>query len=131
MSWLHIVDNNTFLVQLFPTAEPPLRSIRLHEVVFHQDGPRVLFRFDLNTFPEHSPSKWAAAGANTVQVRLMAVGIDAIGMNGWATNNVGELRMTPRQPGVSLEFSAPFCHIVAQFAHIRVDSVTAYTSESA
>jgi hypothetical protein len=128
MSWLDSVDESVFLRQLFPNAVPPLAAVRLYEVQFHQDGPRVIFLFDLKAFPDNPPAKWRAAHSNTVQVRLMGIGITEMQMTGWAANNVGVFTIERAAEGVRVEFDSSECNLRAVFEYLRVDGVSAYRS---
>jgi hypothetical protein len=88
----------------------------------------MTFRFDLSDFPSEPPQKWQAAGANTAQVVLMAVGIRAVTVNGWSANNLGVLGLVATVDGVEIQFTSPACQIRADVEHIRVDKVTAYSN---
>jgi hypothetical protein len=128
MSWLDCVDESVFLKELFPDAAPLLTAVRLHEVQFHQDGPRAILRFDLNEFPETPPAKWRAAQSNTVQVRLMGIGISAMHMTGWAANNIGLLAIERGADDVRVAFDSSECSLRAVFEYLRVDGVSAFHS---
>lgn len=126
MSWIDLLDENHFLRALFPQADPSLAEIRLHEVQLQQDGPVILLRLDLREYPDKPPVKWAAAQHNTVQVRLMGVGIHALTIRDWSTDNVGRLDIEPHAHGRKVQFEASACHIEAVVQHLRVAGVTAY-----
>jgi len=129
MSWIDLLDDNRFLRTLFPEGDPSLASTRLHELQLHQDGPSVVLRFDLDAYPSQPPAKWQAAQSNTVQVRLVGVGIPELEIRAWSRNNVGRLRIERREPGIEIAFSADGCHVAAVVDHLRVDSVTAYRNQ--
>lgn len=42
----------------------------------------MLLRFDLAEFPPLPPEKWAAAGFNIVQIRLLALGVEELKIAG-------------------------------------------------
>ncbi|MCG8417238.1 MAG: immunity 50 family protein [Proteobacteria bacterium] len=129
MSWIDALDNNYFLKTLYPTGAPILDALRLHEVQLHQDGPAISLRFDLNEYPAQPPAKWQAAKSNTVQVRLMGIGVREFVIHGWTSNNIGRLVIKDGTDSIILEFEADKCHMTAVFNHLRVDSVTAYRDE--
>jgi Immunity protein 50 len=81
-SWLDFLVDASAIRSVFGDQVPTLENIDLHEVVLHRDGPRVLLRFDLSQFPSHPPKKWAFAGFNRVQVRLLAVGVRELAILG-------------------------------------------------
>lgn len=130
MRWLEHVDESIFLRQLYPEVDPDLSCVRLHELQLHQDGPRVILRFDLTEFPSAPPPKWRAAQSNIVQVRLMGIGVAAIRIAGWAANNLGSMRIERGGSGIDIEFSSAECRAIATVEHLRVDSVSAYRAES-
>jgi hypothetical protein len=130
MSWINTLDDNRFLKTLFPNGAPLLDAIRLHEVQLHQDGPSVTLRLDLNEYPEEPPAKWLSTASNTVQIRLAGIGVEKFVIRGWASNNVGRLVIKGEARGVTIEFDAGECHMMANFDHLRIDSVTAYRDES-
>lgn len=131
MDWIDLIGRAEFLRQLFPQA-PSLQGLRLFEVDLHQDGPRVLLRFDLRAFPEHPPAKWVKDQANRVQVRLLGVGVRALEVRGWTANNIVDIevaaapptgrRFVARGAGFSLE---------AVFEHLELTGVSAYCSTEA
>lgn len=130
MDWIDLIGRAEFLRQLFPQA-PSLQGLRLFEVNLHQDGPRVLLRFDLKAFPEHPPAKWVKE-ANRVQVRLLGVGVQSLQIQGWTANNIVDLeveaaspkgrRFVARGAGFSLE---------AVFDSLELTGVSAYCSTEA
>jgi hypothetical protein len=127
MSWLDLIDRNEALKAVFGTTVPHLDSVRLHEVTLHQDGPTIVLRFDLSEFPKDAPMKWLKAGHNTVQVRLVLDDVCQTRIEGWTTNNVGNLSVGSNVPaGVRVEFLAgqATLFVVSRFA--RLDGVSGY-----
>jgi hypothetical protein len=131
MSWIDIVSNNKFLKMLFPNSDPSLDAIRLHEVILHQDGPKVSLRFDLNEYPALPPSKWQVTGSNTVQVCLDGIGVKALTISGWAVDNIGYLAIESHSGAVKVVFNANECQIVAIFDFLSLQRVSAYHNRSA
>ena len=125
-SWIDTLDDNHFLRTLFPAEAPALDPIRLHEVQLHQDGPAVSLRFDLQAYPQQPPAKWQTARSNTVQVRLVGIGVREMAIRGWSRNNVGRLVLNGPVNGIVVEFDAAGCRISGVFDRLRVDSVSAY-----
>lgn len=130
MSWIEFLDNNGFLGQLYPDGAPSLETVRLHELQLLQDGPTVSLRFDLSEYPSTPPEKWCAARANTLQVRLLGIGVQKLEILGWTSNNLGRLILRQVPMGLLAEFQCDECRVVAVFDHIRVDSVAAYRDEA-
>lgn len=79
---------------IFGPNPPSLEGIDLHEINLHRDGPRALLRFDLQDFPVHPPRKWASAGFNRVQMRLIALGVQLLEIAGLQSNMKTDLSIT-------------------------------------
>ncbi|WP_394845131.1 immunity 50 family protein [Pendulispora brunnea] len=125
MDWIDSIGQSEFLRKLFPAA-PILRGVRLHELTFHQDGPRVLIRFDLNDFPCEPPSKWIQARANRVQVRLLAVGVRELELRGWSSNNIVDFDFSPHSKGILLTAQGRELYMRAAVDHLTADGISAY-----
>lgn len=80
--WTDLLVDVAPVKAIFGLKPPRLEGISLHEIIIHRDGPRVLLRFDLADFPLCPPQKWAAAGVNRVQVRLLALGVQELKIAG-------------------------------------------------
>ncbi|WP_434385794.1 Imm50 family immunity protein [Melittangium boletus] len=127
MDWIDVLDRPVFLRTLFPVA-PPLRKVRIFELRLHQDGPRVMLRFDLNDFPAEPPEKWVAAKANTAQVTLGCTGVRDLEIQGWTVDNLADIEMVREAPGrLSLSAVAPGFLLKAHCQVIWTDSVSGYT----
>ncbi|MFO1052187.1 MAG: Imm50 family immunity protein [Planctomycetota bacterium] len=124
MRWINSIDNSEFLRRLFP-EDPPLEAVGLHRVQLKHDGPIALFDFDLSDYPTNPPQRWVEAGANTVRVCLMGIGIRLFDMRGWSTNNIGRLEIDSSS-GARILFRSAECQIAASFEFLRIDSVNAY-----
>lgn len=129
MSWIDVLDHNQFLRSLFPSSDPPLDAVRLHEIKLHQDGPTVILRFDLNEYPAVPPTKWRAAMSNTVQVCVAGITVRELAIRGWTCNNIGRLVFERGVDTIDVEFDAGGCRVAATFEHVWVNSVTAYHKE--
>lgn len=126
MQWIGLVDDTTFLKELFGDSGPLLEAVRLHQVDFHQDGPRLTLRFDLATYPPNPPKKWVAAGYNTVQVELMAVGIHSVSLQGWAANNIGNMSIEHNGTAAVIQFRSDNCALVGSCDNLRVACIAGY-----
>lgn len=125
--WIDRIDNAEFLRTLFPKA-PLLRGVRVLEVGLHQDGPRVLFRFDLNEFPLQPPAKWKESHANKVQIRMMGVGIHELEVQGWSTNNIVDIEIGAGEArGVRFVAQGAGFRVSSLFERLILDGVSAYT----
>ncbi|WP_323184804.1 CPCC family cysteine-rich protein [Streptomyces sp. NBC_00193] len=71
-SWLDFVDNPEVVVAVYgEQSVPELDGITVREVRWHMEGPSVLIRFDLPTYPDAPPREWGASRSDTAQVELL------------------------------------------------------------
>ncbi|WP_395852771.1 Imm50 family immunity protein [Cystobacter fuscus] len=126
MAWIDLLDRAEFLRKLYPSA-PSLREVRVFEVGLRNDGPVVNIRFNLNEFPAAPPTKWIQACANTVQVRLMCVGVLGLEVQGWPSNLIADIDIErSEKTGLILTASAEGFRFKGVFEFISVDAVSAY-----
>lgn len=131
MSWIEFLHADRGLAEVF--GGPLLRSsaIVLHELTLHRDGPRAQLRFDLVEFPENPPVKWIAAGCNTVQVTVEAVGeLDALEICGCTMSGevvAGLDELGDGRLELTLLSSDMRARIVSR--HVRVAGISAYRQE--
>ncbi|MCY1019273.1 Imm50 family immunity protein [Pyxidicoccus sp. MSG2] len=126
MDWIDSIERAVFLRSLFPEA-PSLHGVRVLELGLHQDGPRVLIRFDLNEFPARPPAKWGQSQANRVQLRLMGIGVRRLEVRGWSANSIVDIEVTPAtSDGVGLVARGEGFSLEAVFDHLSLDGVSAY-----
>ena len=74
-TWIDYLLDSKPISMIFGQCVPTLKSIVVHEINLHHDGPRILLRFDLAGFPERPPKKWVESGFNRVQLRLLMLGV--------------------------------------------------------
>lgn len=126
MDWIDLIGSTEFLRKLFPKA-PSLHDVRVFEIGLHQDGPRVLIRFDLNEFPAEPPAKWVHSRANRVQIRLMAIGVRELEIRGWSANNIVDIEVAAASPdGVRVVAQGDGFCLNGHFDHVITDGVSAY-----
>src|SRR4051812_4684244 len=65
MKWIDFLDNPESVNHIFEST-PPLEKVQVIELLYHQDGPRVMIRFDISSFPDKPPEKWILNGYNRV-----------------------------------------------------------------
>jgi immunity protein 50 of polymorphic toxin system len=127
MAWMDLLDKAVFLRKLYP-VEPSLRKVRVHEVGLLEYGPTVNIRFDLNDFPAAPPAKWIQACANTVQVRLMCIGVLDLELRGWTSNIIADIDIArSEERGLIVTASAEGVRFRGVFEFIWVDAVSGYT----
>jgi hypothetical protein len=128
MSIVASLENPQAIKSLFGDAIE-LSAIQLHEVVLHRDGPVLRLRFDIPILPEQLPKKWQA-GVNTTQLSLAAWGLQSLQMEGWASNNGGELSVTADGELKRLTFNGEKCILNAICEILRIENISAYNNTS-
>ncbi|SEK79601.1 Immunity protein 50 [Stigmatella aurantiaca] len=124
--WIALAARSEFLRRLFPES-PPLQGVRILEVGFHEDGSRVMLRFNLNAFPRNPPRKWAHADDNTVQVRLAGLEVEELEMRGWTTLNLADIRLEPSSGSrVVLSARAEGFFLRCSVSSLYIEQVSAY-----
>lgn len=128
-NWFECILDAAQLEAIYGNEIPSLHGVDFHGLDLHRDGPRALLRIDLSSYPKQPPKKWAAAGFNRVQLRLLAVGIHGFKMNGLQRNcklAVGlikenaMIRILGEGAGMSFELLAE---------HLTVDGISGYREE--
>ncbi|MDS4055332.1 MAG: Imm50 family immunity protein [Candidatus Accumulibacter sp.] len=125
-NWTDSVLDAAPVRAIFGPSPPSLEGIDLHEINLHRDGPRVLLRFDLQDFPVHPPRKWAFAGFNRVQMRLIALGVQLLEIAGLQSNMKIDLSINKEGPltRVCADNGTVRLELTAEF--LIVDSISAY-----
>ena len=129
--WTDLLDDPRAIRAIFRDTAPSLDQIELHEVVLDRDGPTAILRFDLAEFPIDPPKKWLEQGCNTVQVRLQAIGVRTVEVQGLVTSPVLDLEI--RREGKDLHVGGGTAgmsfEITSEWLAITSDSVSAYTND--
>jgi immunity protein 50 of polymorphic toxin system len=126
MSWLDVVSNGRGVVAVFGGEAPELRSIVVHSVTVHRDGPTVTLVFDLPDYPSAPPAKWAAQGFTTVQLVLSCVGAEEIRLTGWGTDVVGDLSIERAGDRIAVALDTPVATLTLTALAVDVQKVSAY-----
>lgn len=92
-TWLDVLNDDRGVRAIYGDKTPSLGSVEIHEISMRNEGPRVMFRFDLADYPEDPPKKWADQGFNVVQVQLMLVGTLDFSLQGWSHETVIDLSL--------------------------------------
>ena len=132
MIWPDLVDGATAALRPFFGDRPPeLAAIDLHEVVFHRDGPGVTLRFDLSAPPGPPPPTWRGGEYNVVQISVELFGLERVSLEGWARDNVGDLRIARREgeAGLDFEFACAGARLRGACAWARIVKVSPYLTK--
>ena len=131
MSWLDVVDNGRGVLTVFGGETPPLRSLVVHGVNIHRNGPTVALVFDLPDYPSSPPAKWAAQGFTTVQLTLSCFGAEEIRLSGWGTDVIGDLTLDPVGDRVAVRLESPVTTLTLTALVVDVQNVSAYQESPA
>lgn len=123
-TWLDHVTDAGPVRAVFRDALPSLRGVNVHEVVLHRDGPRVELRLDLAEFPAAPPTKWTEF--DTVQVRLVLVGVTAMSLRGWSTTVVTDLVLERAGEGLRLATDGGPVALEVEAGAATVTKISAY-----
>jgi hypothetical protein len=92
--WTSVLANPTAIQKIFGGDPPELRQVRVHEVTLSRDGPQVMIRFDLPTYPAEPAVKWKSQGFNTVQVQVVFVGAWDVSLRGFGRDPLVDIDIT-------------------------------------
>lgn len=129
--WVSLLVNPEPIRAIFGTHTPSLTDVEVHDLLLGRDGPSLLVRFDLPDYPAEPPRKWVEAEANRVQLRLRAVEVRALTVNGvgWATATA--MTLQPEDGAVRLRLGGADTCLDALVGWVYVDEISAYLQASA
>ncbi|MCX4716477.1 MULTISPECIES: CPCC family cysteine-rich protein [Streptomyces] len=94
-SWLKFVDNPEIIRAVYgKQAVPELDGITVREICWHWEGPSLLIRFDLPTYPDNPPHEWRESHFDTAQVELRLLDAAAALEAGQDSNPVGSITLS-------------------------------------
>lgn len=125
MTWVNLLKNPESITSIF-TDIPFLCDVRVHEIQLHQDGPSIVIRIDLNSYPTSPPRKWAAGQCNRVQITLFLFSVTAVELHGWGNDNVGNVEMSREDGQIRVRFTAATTELDARVGFVSVSKISAY-----
>jgi hypothetical protein len=128
MNWVRCLDNSKPIDAIFSDS-PSLANVRVHEVVLHQDGPRLSVRFDLNDFPRSAARKWISAGFNCVQLTLVFIGVRSLTIRGWSTDNMVDVEISKGESTGRMAMCGRRTAVNAEFDFVEVEKVAGYCKQ--
>lgn len=124
-NWTDTLENPGGLLAIFGNRCPTLSEVVLHELTLNRDGPRLILRFDVNTFPDSPPKKWVVSRYNRVQLKLLAVGVRKFSAEGFDTDGSINL-IIASEDGVRIEGNSKTMSFVVISQTLHVDEISAY-----
>ncbi|MEI7378206.1 Imm50 family immunity protein [Dickeya chrysanthemi] len=127
IDWTDFLIDKMKVSSIFGDERPCLNNVDLHEVLFHRDGPKVVLRFNLDSYPLKPPKKWVLNKYNTVQLQLSCIDVKDVSLSGWVeTKYLSSISIFKSDGLINVCVkSEPFSlNIVSSF--LDVSSVTAY-----
>jgi len=129
-NWLEILTDGSAAVKaIYGDLVPKLNNLEFHELIVHQDGPRVSLRFDLAEFPSQPPKKWLIAGANKVQISLMLVSVCDLKICGIKTDAKIDLNIERRGGCINAWGGCDGFDFSLQAEFLMLNSISAYRDD--
>ncbi|MGW3112240.1 Imm50 family immunity protein [Streptomyces sp. SID4982] len=125
MSWTSVIFNPQGVTSVYGGEVPPLSGVRVREIRLLEDGPALVLRFDLSTFPDRAPEKWVAQGFNTVQLEIMFSGLRSLSVEGFGVEVVADVVLSGGD-GVSVVVTSPVTQVRAVAQTAFLSRVSAY-----
>ncbi|ADG69430.1 conserved hypothetical protein [Planctopirus limnophila DSM 3776] len=125
MKWTDVLLNKIPIESIY-TKIPSLVDVRLHEMQFHQDGPRVSLRFDPAEYPDNPPRKWIVQKFDQAQITLVLTDVSQLNVLGWGVNNIGDIMMSRSDEGVCVKFVGTSMQMNCCARFVNVERITGY-----
>ncbi|MGJ7414467.1 Imm50 family immunity protein [Streptomyces cinereoruber] len=125
MSWTSLLVDPSGIERIYDGRVPDLRRLNLHSVEFNREGPSLLLKFDMPSYPENPPAKWKKQGFNVVQVTIGLSGVKNSKLNGFTTSPVVDITLRS-QGEITLDVDSNSLQIHATAATVYVSSISAY-----
>lgn len=131
MTWLSLVERAKAIQAIFGDLDPRLEGVRLLEIDMRQDGPSIVLTIDLSDYPESPPRKWLEAKYNTVQMKLSLDSVSTVALEGWGTDNVGDIALRREDDGaITVTFESDHSQFSVRCGFVFVDAISAYRDEA-
>jgi hypothetical protein len=105
--------------------------VDVFDLVMSRDGPHLEVRFDLPEYPDKPPVKWAAKGANRVQLTLRAQPVAELSVAGLAWEMTATLTVEKEGGGIRLSLVGDGLEVSALSDYLFVQRLNAYAHSPA
>jgi hypothetical protein len=110
---------------------PDLSDVRIISLTLQDDGPTVLIRLVLATFPDRPPVRWQRHAYNAAILELRLFGASGLRLEGWSTDNVATVSLVRNVASVHLEMVGPGVLFLAHGIAADVSRIEGYHRASA
>ncbi|MFF2567518.1 Imm50 family immunity protein [Streptomyces sp. NPDC058084] len=125
MSWTSLLANPSGIERIYEGRVPDLTGVHFHSVELNREGPSLLLRFDMPSYPENPPHKWQKQGFNVVQMTLGLSGVEEPTLHGFAIDPVADISLRS-QERITLDVHSASLRLHATAATVYVANISAY-----
>ncbi|MET9351289.1 Imm50 family immunity protein [Streptomyces termitum] len=129
MRWTSLLADSSGIERIYSGRAPDLTGLNLHSIEFNREGPSLLLRFDMPSYPENPPEKWKKQGFNTIQVTIGLSGVKNPVLNGFTTSPVVDITLKS-QGEITLDVESDSLKLHATAATVYVSKISAYRTSS-
>lgn len=127
MSWLDVVTDDRAIRAVYRGQEPPrLESVTVHSIDFQHDGPNMLLRLRLASYPQQPPQKWAAQGFDTASLSLLVIGVEQVRLTGWDVDVVGNVTLERFDDRISIRLDSTDCTLDCTAVAVWVQDIRGF-----
>ena len=123
--WYNYVESIESLKSIYGEDIPSLKEIKVKEIIFYQDGPRIVSKIDLPVLPKSLPVKWKAKGYNTISIELQFIEISKLSFIDWKLINRCSVEILKKSEILHVTFSGDIT-LNLECKWLHVNSISAY-----
>jgi hypothetical protein len=125
-NWLDTLENPDAVTSLFDVA-PSLDNVDVTTLDLDRSGPTLTLSVLLREYPTRPPARWLRSGFNAAAIRLQILGVEALTLDGWSTENRVAITVERSPKGLLLLLATgPMLNLSCSCGWLRVDGVSAY-----
>jgi hypothetical protein len=91
-NWLDVIENPLAITNVY-SSHPDLSRVRVMRLELDEQGPTLLIRIELPTFPDTPPLRWRRHCYDAAIMELRLFGVSELRIDGWTTDNVGGISL--------------------------------------
>lgn len=128
--WTGCVMNPQAIASIFGNQPPALDGADIHSIVFDRDGPVISLSVTLRDYQENPPRKWVEQQANRAQISLQLIGVQAVTLEGWGTENICDLEIRRAGSTLNIRTSNGTFQMSIDTSFIRIAGLSAHRDEA-